>query len=97
MVVNYYYVYIMTNKKNGTLYTGITNNLIRRVWEHKQRIKQKSFTSKYNLQYLVYFEAYTDPENAIIREKQLKGGSRQKKINLIEKNNPNWGDLSEEF
>ena len=87
----------MTNKKNGTLYTGITNDLVRRVWEHKKKIKSKSFTSKYNLQDLVYFETYTDPENAIIREKQLKAGSRTKKINLIEKNNPEWVDLSEKF
>ncbi len=87
----------MTNKKNGTLYTGITNDLVRRVWEHKKKIKSKSFTSKYNLQDLVYFETYTDPENAIIREKQLKAGSRTKKINLIEKNNPEWDDLSEKF
>jgi len=87
----------MSNKENGTLYLGITNNLIRRVWEHKQKTKKLSFTSKYNLQDLVYFETYTDPENAILREKQLKAGSRQKKIDLIEKNNPDWEDLSEGF
>lgn len=97
MLTNNYYVYIMSNKENGTLYIGITNNLIRRIWEHKQKIKNLSFTSKYNLQDLVYFEIYTDPENAIKREKQLKAGSRQKKIDLIEKNNPDWEDLSERF
>ncbi|MBU2542932.1 GIY-YIG nuclease family protein [Patescibacteria group bacterium] len=87
----------MSNKEYGTLYIGITNNLIRRIWEHKQKTKPLSFTSKYNLQDLVYFETCTDPENAIRREKQLKAGSRQKKIDLIEKNNPDWEDLSERF
>ncbi len=96
-MINNYYVYIMANKEKGTLYTGITNNLVRRVWEYKKKIKFKSFTSKYNLQDLVYFETYTDPENAILREKQLKAGSREKKINLIEKDNPDWNDLSEKF
>ena len=85
MLINNYYVYIMTNI------------LIRRVWEHKKKIKPLSFTSKYNLQDLVYFETYTDPENAIKREKQLKAGSRKKKIDLIEKNNPDWEDLFERF
>lgn len=96
-MLNNYYVYIMTNKKNGVLYIGITNNLIRRVWEHKKKIKSLSFTSKYNIDNLVYFENYIDPENAILREKQLKAGSRKNKVNLIEKNNPDWDDLSEKF
>lgn len=87
----------MTNNKNGVLYIGITNSLIRRVWEYKKKIKTLSFTSKYNLENLVYFETYTDPENAIKREKQLKAGSRKKKINLIEKDNPDWEDISERF
>jgi len=96
-MINNYYVYIMSNGKDGTLYIGITNNLIRRVWEHKKKVKPLSFTSKYNLQDLVYFETYTDPKNAIMREKQQKAGSRKKKINLIEKDNPDWDDLSEKF
>lgn len=97
MVINNYYVYIMTNKKDGVLYVGVTNNLIKRIWEHKEKTNKLSFTSKYNLDKLVYFETYTDPENAIKREKQLKAGSRQKKIDLIEKENPDWEDISEEF
>ncbi len=87
----------MTNKKDGVLYVGVTNDLRRRVWEHKTKVKSWSFTSKYNLDQLVYFENYNDPENAIMREKQIKGGSRQDKINLIEINNPEWEDLSEDF
>ncbi|OGH72273.1 MAG: hypothetical protein A2921_03695 [Candidatus Magasanikbacteria bacterium RIFCSPLOWO2_01_FULL_43_20b] len=96
-MINDYYIYIMTNRKNGVLYTGVTNNLRRRVQEYKEKIKRGTFTSKYNLDQLVYFEIYNDPENAIIREKQIKGGSRQDKINLIEKDNSEWKDLSDDF
>ncbi|MBI5222575.1 MAG: GIY-YIG nuclease family protein [Candidatus Magasanikbacteria bacterium] len=96
-MIDDYYIYIMTNRKNGVLYAGVTNNLRRRVWEHKEKIKKGTFTCKYNLDQLVYFEIYNDPENAIIREKQIKGGSRQDKINLIEKDNPEWRDLSDDF
>jgi len=92
-----YYIYIMTNHRNGTLYTGVTNNLFRRVWEHKQQIKSNTFTSKYDLNMLVCYEGYSDPENAIIREKQIKAGSRKKKLELIEKLNPEWKDLSSDF
>ena len=87
-----YYVYILTNKTNSVLYTGITNNLIRRVYEHKQKLIP-GFTCQYNVNKLVYFEEFIDPENAILREKQIKAGSRQKKISLIEKQNSNYLDL----
>jgi putative endonuclease len=91
-----YYVYIMTNKGNSVLYTGVTNNLHHRVLAHKSG-KGSIFTSKYNLNKLVFFEAFGDIHAAIAREKQIKGGSRQKKINLIESMNPEWKDLYKEF
>ena len=87
-----YYVYILSSKKNGTLYMGITSNLIKRIWEHKNKVIE-GFTEKYNVDKLVYYEEYSDPENAIIREKRLKRYQRQWKLKLIEKNNPNWQDL----
>jgi putative endonuclease len=77
-----YYVYIMTNKNNRVLYTGVTNDLLRRVWEHKEKLVD-GFTRKYNISKLVYYEVFEDPENAITREKQTKAGSGQRKINLI--------------
>ena len=89
-----YYVYIMTNKKSGALYTGITNNLARRVYEHKEKLIS-GFTSKYNLTKLVFFEETHDVKAAIAREKQIKGWLRKKKIELIESQNPDWNDLSE--
>ncbi len=87
-----YYAYIMTNKSNSVLYTGVTSNLIRRVYEHKKKLIS-GFTKTYNINKLVYFEVFHDPENAIRREKQIKGGSRQKKIDLINKTNKKWIDL----
>jgi putative endonuclease len=87
-----YYVYIMTNKKNGTLYIGVTSNLIKRLWDHKNKTT-KGFTSKYNLTRLVYYEIHESIENAIKREKRLKLWLRQWKISLIEKENPKWEDL----
>ena len=90
-----YYVYIMTNKSN-TLYTGVTNDLIRRVYEHKNHLV-KGFTDKYNITKLVYYEATNDVRSAIEREKQIKGWLRIKKINLIESMNPEWKDLSEDW
>jgi len=90
------FIYIMTNQKNGTLYTGVTNNLIRRVYEHKNKLV-KGFTEKYDLSKLVYYEIFENIENAIEREKQLKGGSRQKKIDLINNSNRNWDDLYEQI
>ncbi len=88
-----YYVYIMANKKHGTIYTGITNDLIRRVWQHKNKYFSNSFTAKYNLGMLVYYEQTNDVVSAIEREKQIKNGSRQKKIDLIDTFNPEWNDL----
>ena len=91
MYTRSYYVYIMTNRSK-TLYTGVTNDLARRVYEHKNKLN-KGFTSKYNIDKLIYFEETNDISEAITREKQIKGWLRQKKINLIEKENPNWEEL----
>ncbi len=91
-----YCVYIMTNAYNTTLYTGVTNNLIRRVLEHKNGSGSK-FTSKYRLTKLVYFETSDNIEAAILREKQIKAGSRQKKIDLVESINHEWRDLTEDL
>ena len=85
----------MTNKYNTVLYTGVCNNLIRRVWEHKNKVNLKSFTAQYNINKLIYFEYFQDINFAIAREKQIKAGLRAKKIALIEKDNPDWQDLSE--
>ncbi|QSZ42348.1 GIY-YIG nuclease family protein [Sulfurimonas aquatica] len=87
------YVYIMTNKKDGTLYVGVTSNLVRRVYEHKNGLVD-GFTKKYNLKQLVYFEVYDDISEAIKQEKQLKAGSRKKKkVELIVSVNESWDDL----
>ncbi len=88
-----YFIYIMTNKPNGTLYIGFTSNLIKRVWEHKNNFYSNSFTAKYNLHNLVYYEIYSDVNIAINREKQLKNCSRVKKLKLIHEFNPNYDDL----
>ena len=88
-----YYVYIMTNKGNSVLYTDVTNHLERRIDEHKNKVI-KGFSEKYNINKLVYFEQYDSAYDAISREKQIKSGSREKKIALIEKDNPDWQDLS---
>ncbi|MDP8249066.1 MAG: GIY-YIG nuclease family protein [Candidatus Tritonobacter lacicola] len=82
----------MTNKKNTVLYTGVTNDLRRRVYEHKEKIIQ-GFTGKYNITKLVYYEIFDDIKDAILREKQIKGGPRRKKIGMIEGMNPAWEDL----
>jgi putative endonuclease len=89
-----FYVYIITNKGNNVLYTGVTNDLERRVFEHKNKL-MAGFTSKYNITKLVYYEQFEDSRNAIEKEKQLKAGSREKKIELIEKMNKDWSDLSD--
>jgi len=88
-----YYVYIMTNKNNTVLYTGITNNLQRRIYEHKNKLA-KGFTAKYNIDKLVYFECTSDIIAAISKEKKIKGWNRQKKEKLINMLNPEWADLS---
>jgi len=88
----YYYVYIVTNKDNKVLYTGITNDLLRRIDEHKRKLV-KGFTSKYNVSKLVYYEDGQDAYGAITREKQIKGYGRYKKMKLINSMNPDWEDL----
>lgn len=87
-------VYIMANKRNGTLYTGVTADLIRRVYQHKYS-EISGFTKRYNCKCLVYYEQYGDMFSAITREKQIKAGSRKKKLLLIEQQNPEWLDLYE--
>ena len=91
-----YYIYIITNHSNAVLYTGMTNNLSRRVHEHKNKMIE-GFTKKYNLIKLVYFEDSIDAYSAIAREKQIKAGPRKKKIALINSLNPEWKDLSIEL
>jgi putative endonuclease len=87
-------VYILANKRNGTLYIGVTSNLLKRVWEHKNDLVA-GFTKRYNVHLLVYYELHEDMESAITREKQLKKWNRAWKLELIEKQNPRWGDLWE--
>ncbi len=89
MKIHLYYVYILTNRSNKVLYTGVTNDLERRCYEHQQK-KIKGFTQKYNVDRLIFFEKYEFVESAISREKQIKGYSRQKKMNLINSFNPGW-------
>lgn len=83
----------MTNKRNTVLYTGVTSNLDKRIFEHKCKLT-RGFTKKYNIDKLVYYESFDSPRQAILREKQIKGGSREKKIKLIKKNNPGFKDLA---
>ena len=87
-----YYVYILTNQTDTTLYIGVTNNLQRRLFEHKTKLVD-GFTKKYNINKLIYFESTNDVKSAIAREKQLKGWTRQKKNNLIATTNPNWNEI----
>ena len=87
-----YCVYILASKKNGTLYTGVTGNLQKRIWEHKNKLVD-GFTKKYDVDKLVYFDQTTDVRSALMREKQLKKWKRSWKIRLIEENNPMWQDL----
>ena len=91
-----YYIYILASQKNGTLYIGVTNDLERRVLQHKQKINE-GFTSKYDVNILVYFESFQYINDAILREKRLKKWNRQWKINLIEEENKEWNDLSEDW
>jgi len=90
--MNQYYVYIMASKRNGTLYIGVTNDLTRRVYEHKNNLVP-GFTSTYKVHKLVYYEIFSDVNEALLREKRIKKWNRQWKINWIEKANPEWNDL----
>tara|TARA_R110000868_G_scaffold253007_1_gene509725 strand:+ start:1677 stop:1976 length:300 start_codon:yes stop_codon:yes gene_type:complete len=90
-------IYILTNKNKKVLYTGVTSDLQSRVYEHKTRVHPKSFTAKYNVDWLVYYETFHSIEEAIDREKQLKAGSRKKKLDLINSFNPDWKDLYEDI
>ena len=91
-----YYVYIVTNKNNKVLYTGVSNDLARRVYQHKEKLVD-GFTKTYNVSKLVYYEVFGDIEYAIRREKQIKAGPRRRKVALIENTNPEWRDLYEEL
>jgi len=91
------YIYILTNSTNKVLYIGVTSNLINRITEHKEGVFEKSFTNRYNIHKLVYFEEFDNILDAIDREKQLKKGSRQKKTELIQTLNPEWNDLYIDF
>ena len=88
-----YYVYILANATNVAIYTGVTRDLVRRVYEHRNHLDPNSYTAKYNIHKLVYFEATSDVKAAIEREKQIKSGNRAKKNALVESMNPKWEDL----
>ena len=90
-----YYVYIMVNEQGNVIYTGVTKDLRRRVYEHKNHLDKGSFTARYNVEKMVYFEVTSDVESAIEREKQIKGWNRKRKNKLIENKNPDWMDLYE--
>jgi putative endonuclease len=94
--IHQYYIYILSNKKNGTLYIGVTNDLERRMFEHKKKLVD-GFTKKYGLNKLMYFESFQYVNDAIKREKNMKKWKRQWKIDLIEKDNINWEDLSSDW
>jgi len=91
-----FYVYILASKRNGTLYTGMTSNLIQRVWQHKNNLIE-GFTQKYNVKILVYYEVHGNAKSAITREKRIKKWRRTWKLQLIEKLNPQWKDLYKEI
>jgi len=91
-----YWVYILASRRHGTLYIGVTNDLVRRVYQHKNKLI-KGFTSHYGVVNLVWFEGYDDPTSAIEREKEVKKWRREWKVNLIERDNPNWDDLYDEI
>jgi len=94
---HHYYIYLLTNKNNTVLYTGVTSDLKSRIWQHKTKHYPKSFSAKYNLEKLVYYEVFRDINQAIFREKQIKSGSRARKVKLIESMNPEWLDLYEDL
>ena len=91
-----YYVYLLASKRNGTLYVGVTNDLARRVWEHRTGVAE-GFTKTHGVRHLVHFEAFDDPRSAIEREKKLKRWRREWKIALIERQNPDWCDLYDQI
>jgi len=93
-VAKQFYVYILASQRNGTLYTGVTSNLIQRIWRHKQRLVD-GFTKKYRVKSLIHYEVHDTAESAITREKQIKKWKREWKLRLIEENNPDWKDLYE--
>jgi putative endonuclease len=95
-VTGLYFVYILASQRNGTLYTGVTNDVIRRAWQHKENVVE-GFTKKYGVHILVWFETHEDINVAIAREKQIKGWNRAWKIKMIEKANPQWRDLYEKL
>ena len=88
-----YYVYLLSNSANSTIYTGVTNNLLKRVYEHKHKLDPNSFTARYRVHKLVYFEETSDVRSAIEREKQIKSWNRQRKNQLVDTMNPRWEDL----
>ena len=90
-----YYVYILTNRNHTVLYTGVTNDLVRRIYEHKNHWDQESFTAKYKVDRLIYFEETSDVKAALEREKQIKSWKRERKVGLISQSNPRWIDLYE--
>ena len=92
-----YYVYLLTNEKGNVIYTGVTNDLLRRVYEHKNHLDKGSFTAQYNIEKLVYYETTNDVESAIAREKQIKGWNRKRKNKLVERKNPDWKDLYDDL
>lgn len=92
-----YYVYILANRPGGMLYTGVTNDLQRRLGEHDRELDPGSFTARYGIEHLVFFEVASDARTAIAREKQIKRWRREKKVALIEKRNPAWVDLSRDW
>ena len=92
-----YFVYILTNNHKNVIYTGITNDLAKRIYEHKNHLDKGSFTARYNVERLVYFEVTSDVNSAIEREKQIKGWNRKRKNKLVESKNPNWEDLYEKI
>ena len=87
-----FYVYILASRKYGTIYVGVTNDIVRRVYEHREKLVP-GFTKEYGVAKLIYYEIYDDPESAIVREKRIKRWKRDWKIELIERDNPNWDDL----
>ena len=96
LIMNYY-IYILTNEHRNVIYTGVTNDLVRRIYEHRQHMDKNSFTARYNVTRLVYYEDASDPVTAIEREKQIKSWNRKRKNRLVESRNPDWMDLYEEI